>query len=223
MRDDAREEILAQIRAGLAGGDPVPQNDQAATSSPQLVKRVRPRISEDAHAVFIGAAERNGIQVRHVSGRADIPELIDTMCGPVPDRGGIFIAPSLSSLEWPQQWQIGTGKANPETKICVTEALTAVAETGTLVFCSGDDAPSAMNFVPETHVAVITEDRIVRHLEDAFQLIGRLRPFPRAVNFISGPSRTADVGGIVVRPAHGPKSVFLLIVRAASHLQHREQ
>jgi L-lactate dehydrogenase complex protein LldG len=35
---------------------------------------------------------------------------------------------------------------------------------------------------------------------------------PRTVNMISGPSRTADIEQTIVRPAHGPKNMHVIIV-----------
>jgi L-lactate dehydrogenase complex protein LldG len=57
--------------------------------------------------------------------------------------------------------------------------------------------------------------RIVRGMEDAWQLlrdeVGRM---PRAVNFVSGPSRTADIEQTLVLGAHGPYRVHIVLVRA---------
>ena len=36
---------------------------------------------------------------------------------------------------------------------------------------------------------------------------------PRTVNMISGPSRTADIEQTIVRPAHGPKDMHVIIVK----------
>jgi L-lactate dehydrogenase complex protein LldG len=38
---------------------------------------------------------------------------------------------------------------------------------------------------------------------------------PRTVNMISGPSRTADIEQTIVRPAHGPKNMHVIIVRGS--------
>jgi L-lactate dehydrogenase complex protein LldG len=37
---------------------------------------------------------------------------------------------------------------------------------------------------------------------------------PRTVNMISGPSRTADIEQTIVRPAHGPKDMHVIIVKS---------
>ena len=36
---------------------------------------------------------------------------------------------------------------------------------------------------------------------------------PRTLNFISGPSRTADIGGKLVTGAHGPRRLCVILVR----------
>jgi len=36
---------------------------------------------------------------------------------------------------------------------------------------------------------------------------------PRAVNFVSGPSRTADIDQTIVLGAHGPYRVHIIVVR----------
>jgi L-lactate dehydrogenase complex protein LldG len=52
-------------------------------------------------------------------------------------------------------------------------------------------------------------------MEEAWQLMrSELGGPPRAVNFISGPSRTADIEQTVTLGAHGPYRVHVIIVRS---------
>ncbi len=60
--------------------------------------------------------------------------------------------------------------------------------------------------LPDTHVAVVRADRIVAGMEDAFALVrGERGDMPRAINLISGPSRTGDIEQTIVLGAHGPR------------------
>ncbi len=97
-------------------------------------------------------------------------------------------------------------------------AYCAIAETGTLVTLSGAPTPASTSLLPETHIAIVSAARIVRGMEEAWRLmrdeLGRL---PRAVNFISGPSRTADIEQTVTLGAHGPYRVHVILV-AQDHL-----
>jgi L-lactate dehydrogenase complex protein LldG len=95
----------------------------------------------------------------------------------------------------------------------VTGVFCALAETGTLAMVSGADTPASASLLPETHVAVVPVARLVPHMEDAWDLMrAELGRLPRAVNFISGPSRTADIEQSVVLGAHGPYRVHIVLV-----------
>ena len=88
-----------------------------------------------------------------------------------------------------------------------------MAETGTLMMCSSPDTPAAVSLLPETHIAVVPREHIVADMEAAFAVAREtLDPWPRAVNFVSGPSRTADIEQTIVLGAHGPYRVHLVIV-----------
>jgi len=99
----------------------------------------------------------------------------------------------------------------------ITGAYCAIAETGTLVTLSGPDTPPSVSLLPETHIAVMDAARVVPTMEDAWQLMRvELGSLPRAVNFISGPSRTADIEQTVTLGAHGPYRVHIILVSGSS-------
>ncbi len=121
--------------------------------------------------------------------------------------------PEFTDLDWR-----GAGLAiepRPTTgqdRLGITGTFCAVAETGTLVVIAGADTPTATALLVDTHVAVVRSDRIVSGMEEAFALIRRERGrLPRAVNFISGPSRTGDIEQTIVLGAHGPFRVHILV------------
>ena len=78
---------------------------------------------------------------------------------------------------------------------------------------SGANTPTATTLLPDTHIAVVRADRIVSGMEEAFALIRREKgQLPRAINMISGPSRTGDVEQTIVLGAHGPFRVHIVVV-----------
>ena len=78
---------------------------------------------------------------------------------------------------------------------------------------AGADTPTATTLLPDTHIAVVRAERIVAGMEEAFALIRRERgALPRAVNMISGPSRTGDIEQTIVLGAHGPYRVHVLVL-----------
>ena len=69
--------------------------------------------------------------------------------------------------------------------------------------------------MPETHVTVVEAATINGSMEQAFAVArAASAPYavPRTLALVSGASRTADVGGKLVRGAHGPKRLAVVIV-----------
>jgi L-lactate dehydrogenase complex protein LldG len=65
--------------------------------------------------------------------------------------------------------------------------------------------------LPDTHIAVVRADRVVSGMEEAFALVRTEHGgLPRAMNMISGPSRTGDIEQTIVLGAHGPFRVHIL-------------
>ena len=86
---------------------------------------------------------------------------------------------------------------------------------------SSSTTPTTLHFVPDHHIVVMRESQITGSLEDAF---ARLREklgtaetsaaenWPRTVNFVTGPSRTADIEGVPVLGAHGPRRLHIVLI-----------
>lgn len=123
--------------------------------------------------------------------------------------------PQLAGLDWAAAGiRIHTGHAQGADLVGITGAFCAIAETGTLLALSGEDTPASASLAPETHIAVVPVSRIVRGMEEAFALMRAERGQPpRAMTFISGPSRTGDIELNITLGAHGPFRVHLILVK----------
>jgi L-lactate dehydrogenase complex protein LldG len=121
--------------------------------------------------------------------------------------------PDFAALDWAGNGlRVEARPAKGDDLVGITGAFCAIAETGTLVMLSGADTPPTVSLLPETHIAVLAKTRIVRSMEDAWALVRAERPeMPRAVSFISGPSRTADIEQTVTLGAHGPYRVHIIL------------
>ena len=126
--------------------------------------------------------------------------------------------PYLAGLPWQSEPALERlpGPAAASDEVGLSHAEAAIAETGTLVLASGPDNPVTLDFLPETHIVVVKDRDLVGGYEGAWEKIraryGRRR-MPRTVNFVSGPSRTADIGGELVMGAHGPRRLCVILVR----------
>jgi L-lactate dehydrogenase complex protein LldG len=121
----------------------------------------------------------------------------------------------LSGLDWGEVETL-SGPAEPQDKAGLSWAFCGIAETGTLMMVSGPQSPVTLNFLPDNHIVALRAGDIVGAYEDAWdklraQMDGAA--MPRAVNWITGPSRTADIEQTLVLGAHGPRKLHILLVK----------
>jgi L-lactate dehydrogenase complex protein LldG len=102
----------------------------------------------------------------------------------------------------------------------VTGAELAVAETGTLVLRSAAGQPRSTSLLPACHVALFDRAALVETLEqvgivlEAWHEGAAPDDGGAVINFITGPSRTADIELTLTRGVHGPKEVHAIFVDA---------
>jgi L-lactate dehydrogenase complex protein LldG len=96
----------------------------------------------------------------------------------------------------------------------ITAAAYGMADTGTLVVCSGPTGGRVESLLPPVHIALLPASRLVAGLPEVLAALGRDRQFDRssAVTFITGPSRTADIELTLTIGVHGPKQLFIVLV-----------
>ena len=219
----ARDAVLGRVKKALdAAGDRAKAKADAERYIAAHAHGPRPAMPADLLARFMQRASDMESTVERVADRAAIPaavvRYVDALDLPPP----IASQKSHKGVCWPEfadlDWT-GAGldiEARPtlgDDRLGITGTFCAIAETGTLVILTGADTPTATTLLPDTHIAVLRADRIVSGMEEAFALvrIEKGQP-PRAINLISGPSRTGDVEQTIVLGAHGPFRVHILVV-----------
>jgi L-lactate dehydrogenase complex protein LldG len=94
----------------------------------------------------------------------------------------------------------------------VSWAADAIAETGSLLVTSREGR--RLQLLPPTHLVWVPADRVVHRLEEA---LTEARPETGRVWALhSGPSKSADIGRIVVTGVHGPGRVVAAVVELES-------
>jgi L-lactate dehydrogenase complex protein LldG len=78
---------------------------------------------------------------------------------------------------------------------------------------SAADAPTTLNFLTDVHVVVLQSADIAANYETVWaRLLKDYNQLPRTVNWITGPSRTADIEQTMLLGAHGPRKLIILVV-----------
>ncbi|PIE19310.1 MAG: hypothetical protein CSA66_02540 [Proteobacteria bacterium] len=190
--------LLARLRAALEPGRAAAM---ARPAFPEQARLVGP--GEDLVARFTAAAEAVGVEVveaRPAGVEAAVTAILE---GAKASRVAIDGATGL-----PPRGDAGDPFA---LEAAVTSVAGAVAETGSLVIDSGA-LPLTWSLTPALHVAVIPAGRIVATLVDA--LGGRdAEPQPGQRVLVTGPSKTADIEGVLITGVHGPGRVVAVVVR----------
>ncbi len=219
----ARDAILGRVRAALhKTGDDATTMTDARKYVDAHAQGPRPRLELDLRARFLQRATDMESTVESIPDRRAIPAAVARYVSALDLPPILAAQKSQRGVCWPEftdlDWS-GAGlsiEARPtrgDDRLGITGAFCAIAETGTLVILSGADSPTATTLLPDTHIAVIAADRIVAGMEEAFALIRRERgSVPRAINLISGPSRTGDIEQTIVLGAHGPYREHILVV-----------
>ncbi len=209
---NARERILGRIRAARSQADA----DSAQQLAAHLALHPRgplPPPPGDLVAHFKERALKLSSDVLGTADRSEVPTLLARYLGErkLPMSGVCW--PALAGLPWgAARLEMEARPASNDDPVGVTGAYCAIAETGTLMMLSGAETPAVTSLLPETHVAIVDPRRIVATMEDAWDLLrSEHRQPPRAVNFVSGPSRTADIEQTVTLGAHGPYRVLLIL------------
>jgi L-lactate dehydrogenase complex protein LldG len=82
----------------------------------------------------------------------------------------------------------------------VTRATGAIAESGSLILDDARTSDRLAALSPWVHVGVLRENEIHRTIPEAMAALGP----SRNVLWATGPSKTADVEGILIEGVHGP-------------------
>lgn len=218
----SRARIMASIGAALDGAESIAARRRGAAE-----RLERPL----AHALPVRAmgdsiqcvqrfkdCQRNlGVELIEVSAAADAPAAIASYLQvlglpPILRRGEDAL---LGRLPWSEAagLLVETGPAERGDAAGLSRAVAAAAETGTLVLASGRDNPGTLAFQPDTHIVLLAADTIVGSYEEAcaLALAANGGALPRALNLVTGASRTGDIGGKIVMGAHGPRRLAVVL------------
>ena len=212
----AKARILGAVRRSLHRAGPLPESVRAGLDRRLAtpIPNPRPALADDPVDLF--ARKANAVHTR-ISTVPDLAGVSEVVVRHVEDHGlgdAVVVAPGLEGIPWSNRLAVERRAARGFDRISVTGAFAGIAETGSVMLLSGPESPTTLNFLPEDHVVVLRESRIVAHLEDAWALLrGERDSMPRTVNLVCGPSKTGDVELVILEGAHGPRRLHVIIVQ----------
>jgi L-lactate dehydrogenase complex protein LldG len=222
---EARERILAGLRSSLNRGR-LDANRETELRARTATHRRNPAparaVALDHRAqvnLFVTMAEEVQATVARVSSLAEVPEVVARYLAAENLPAELVMAPDprLDGLAW-EDWpllHIRRGQAKASDQVSLTGCHAAVAETGSLMLISGPQTPTTLNFLPDTHIVLVQADQVVATYEDGWDRLragGMAETLPRTINFITGPSRTADIEQHIELGAHGPRRLHIVLV-----------
>jgi L-lactate dehydrogenase complex protein LldG len=215
MTDSARSQILASVRQAsrTADEDAIRRELEALGRAPGADLP-----AEDICTAFLTNVLKNQGSVECVSNRSGVVKsLADYLYRHF--RSHRLVAgndPHLAAMPWREAGVLPRfGSVEPGEPVTLSYALLGVAEMGATVTPTGKANPAVNNLLSEHHIVVVEQIRLVRDMESAWERINAemaITGRPRGINFIAGPSSTADIEGKLVYGAHGPRNWHVILM-----------
>ena len=217
----ARARILGRVRRAVGASEAL-EAERAAAVSARLSGAGRQLSPVPAQARREGAARVAQFEAKLAEASATLSRLpsIEALPGALAEALRERNLPrairmgedgAFAALDWGAT-EVSRGPGRMEEPATLSRGMLGIAETGTLLLRSGPENPVTLTFLGETHFVVVRESEIVGGLEDAMAAARAAGEMPRTLNFVTGPSRSADIGATLQLGAHGPKALHVFLV-----------
>ena len=222
-----RTAILGKIKSNLDRSNKLNSKPTIDSRLQRHAKNLIPKRGDLSHDqridLFCQEATRVNATITKLLRFDDIPAAISDYLRTHQLPANVKIAPhkDLITLDWEvnTSLMIQQGRGAGDDGVSVSMAFGGVAETGTLVMTSGSETPTSLNFLPLDHIVVLRADEIAGNYEAIWERIrddqakrGVEGTLPRTVNWITGPSRTADIEQTLLLGAHGPQRLHIIVI-----------
>ncbi|MBO0663921.1 lactate utilization protein [Jiella sp. MQZ9-1] len=224
MSASTRDAVLKRIRRAV-GATPAHDRARREAVAERLSRTPAGIVPERGQvppaerlALFVDKATVAAATVTRVENDAAIPDAIATYLREhnLPAAIKTGHDPRLTALDFSATaLRVSRGPSDGDDLTSLSRADGGIAETGTLVLTSGRDNPTSLNFLPEYHIVILDAADVAGDME---AVIAKLRQrhgqgeLPRSVNFITGPSRSADIEQTMLLGAHGPRSLHIIVI-----------
>ncbi|WP_026566254.1 LutC/YkgG family protein [Bacillus sp. UNC41MFS5] len=171
----------------------------------------------------------------YVTDRKDLSSVLNEVVsgfggGPIvtwkDERFSMWGLDALLKKEWPTQnievyeWNHSKGKQNiakaEKANVGITISEITLAESGTVVLFSDENKGRTVSFLPVTYIALIPKSTLVPRITQASQKMREIHKktghVASCINFITGPSNSADIELNLVVGVHGPVKASYIVI-----------
>ncbi len=229
-----REAFLSKIAKNL-GRDPKINGVHLPSYSKKPQYEVLKGASQE-ELVAVLQGQCVNIHVDYFTSRvSELPSILDTIVtqyggGPISlwndERFEQVGLKTLIHEEWPSKqidvhvWDPGMGEKNIElcerANVGITFSDITLAESGTVVLFNDKNKGRSVSLLPRTYIAIIPKSSLVPRMTQAAlhirEQVEAGEVIPSCINFITGPSNSADIEMNLVVGVHGPvKAAYILV------------
>lgn len=209
----SRAAFLARVRTALGGPT------RSAPAPPAIDDAARlARPSDDLLAMFAARAAAAGMVI-HRTPLADAPAVALSILSALHAKRIVLgelpsvLGPIAAALRPFDHIPAPSGFAPQYAADAgITAVHAAIAETGSLVCSSGPAHSRGTSLVPPVHIALVRPTDLIPDLLDLFAAEA---PLHANTVLITGPSKTADIEGILITGVHGPRQVHIILIEDA--------
>ncbi len=223
MTRSTRESFLSRLHKPLGRTSTITNVPTPPEVDESIARLVQP--DADLFSVFCEKATATGMKVHKVTGDSlyttitqrlreeNISKLGVSMTDPTATESAIKSA----GFEL-HDWKAVTGKAGLDAQFDldagITDVHNAIAETGSLICQSGANHTRGMSLIVPWHLAIVKKSQIMADLIDFWNDRSGLSAaqMPASIAIITGPSKTADIEGVLITGVHGPAMVDVFVV-----------
>ena len=202
----ARAEIMKRL-----GGDAF---NSIERDKPPVVPSYVKQPQDELVQIFMDHARSALCSVEVIPALSKVPAAVEAFVDDYGLSQNVVVSEPLAVLRWHKTGLTpGPLKTSKDGIVAVTDCYAGVAETGTLVTLTSGRRDARLNFASSTHIVVLRANDIVGPYEAVWTRMEQEKiHIPRSVNFITGPSRTADIEQTIEIGAHGPRQVHIMLI-----------
>ena len=222
MEQSVRDEILAKLKAApkaiLPTRPHLPPYKTLSMDREQLVAEFTARLAEEAVVVHrvkdLRAAQDKLSEVAVEEGLKKVMTSTDDVISQLdlPAWGKKNDIQVMTPHEFPDRYSYRDAVFD-QAQAGITGADFAVAESATIGLIHNKDQARLISLAPILHITIVPVDRIVPVYEKVIEKVfAEKGEYPSQFVFISGPSMTGDIQGVLFKGMHGPRKVIVILV-----------